>query len=557
MNRTDLRQDPERTAPRRTPQDPAAQPRQTGTPRSQTGTPRPQTGAPRPQQGTPRTRTGTPRTQTGTPRPQTGTRQQPSADQRIPRQQTVNGQPYRAETQARQDPSVRNPQMRQNPAPSAQNAAKRASAGTVPPSAKTKPAAKKGFFSKKEAPSAAVKPSSDAAAVPNGAAAAAAAEKKKAAEKENIETVIRLRGGVDRPFLVLVIILVCIGSAMVFSASYAYADYHFGDSLYFVRSQLRWVAVGFTVMFIVMNIDYRVYQKLTMPAFLVTLVFMGLVAIPGIGVVKNGARRWLEIAGFSFQPSELMKLALIMVLALYVSANRGQMNDFRHGILFPYCIIGLVCFVTALEKHLSATMILLMIGTIVIFIGGAPIRWLGGFAGAGAALVALGIAAFKYARQRVAYWIHPESDPGAAGYQLLQSLYAIGSGGFLGTGLGNSRQKYLSLPESQNDFIYAVVCEEFGFVGAITVIVLFALLVWRGVVIATSAPDTYSSLIVLGITAQVALQCIMNMAVVTGTMPVTGVSLPFFSYGGTSLVMLMFQMGMILSVSRYSYQQKS
>ena len=379
----------------------------------------------------------------------------------------------------------------------------------------------------------------------------------KAKENEKIETVIRLRGAVDRPFLILVIILVCIGSAMVFSASYAYAEYHFGDSLYFIRSQLRWAAIGFAVMVVVMNIDYRVYQKFTMPAFLVTLLLMGLVAVPGIGIVKNGARRWLGYGSFSFQPSELMKLALIMVLALYVSANRSQMHDFRHGILYPYCIIGLVCFVTALEKHLSATMILLLIGTIVIFIGGAPVAWIGGFAGAGGILVMLGVAAFKYARDRVQYWIHPETDPGEAGYQLLQSLYAIGSGGFLGTGLGNSRQKYLYLPESQNDFIYAVICEEFGYVGAIAVIVLFALLVWRGVSIASSAPDTYSSLLVLGIISQVALQCIMNIAVVTGTMPVTGVSLPFFSYGGSSLVMLMFQMGMILSVSRYSYQQKN
>ena len=399
-------------------------------------------------------------------------------------------------------------------------------------------------------------PSAEKAAEKTAAAADTAA-KKKEKEQENIETVIRLRGGVDRPFLVLVIILVCIGSAMVFSASYAYADYHFGDSLYFIRSQLRWAAIGFVVMTVVMNIDYRVYQKFTMPAFLFTLLCMGLVAIPGIGIVKNGARRWLGYGSFSFQPSELMKLALIMVLALYASANRAQMNDFRHGILYPYSIIGLVCFVTALEKHLSATMILLLIGTLIVFIGGAPVKWLAIFAATGGGLVGLAMLFFKYARQRLQYWIHPELDPGSAGYQLLQSLYAIGSGGFLGTGLGNSRQKYLYLPESQNDFIFAVICEEFGYVGALTVMALFALLVWRGVVIASSAPDTYSSLMVLGITAQIALQCIMNMAVVTGTMPVTGVSLPFFSYGGSSLIMLMFQMGMILSVSRYSYQQKS
>ena len=377
-----------------------------------------------------------------------------------------------------------------------------------------------------------------------------------AAEQEPVETIIRLRGSIDRPFLILVIILVFVGSAMVFSASYAYAEYHFGDSLYFISSQLKWVAIGFALMFVAMNFDYRWYQKLTMPAFLGTLALLCLV--PVIGKTVNGAKRWIVVPGIGFQlqPSEMMKLALVMVLALYIAANRGNMGNFRHGILFPYTIIGAVCFVTALEKHLSATMILLMIGTLVIFIGGAPIKWLGIFMGSGAGLVALAIAFFDYARLRVQYWLQPEKDPGAAGYQLLQSLYAIGSGGTLGTGLGNSRQKYLYLPEAQNDFIFAVICEEFGFIGAVTLIVLFGLLLWRGVVIAMHAPDTYSSILTMGIISQIALQCIMNIAVVTGSMPVTGVSLPFFSYGGSSLIMLLVEMGMILSVSRYSYQQK-
>ncbi len=380
--------------------------------------------------------------------------------------------------------------------------------------------------------------------------------KKTAEQEQPVETVIRLRGSVDRPFLILVILLVLIGSAMVFSASYAYAQYHFGDSLYFIRSQLRWVAIGFGFMFVAMNFDYRWFQKLTMPAFFGTLALLCLV--PVIGKTVNGAKRWIVIPGIGFQiqPSEMMKLALVMVLALYIAANRGQMGKFRYGILFPYTIIGSVCFVTALEKHLSATMILLMIGTLVIFIGGAPVKWLAIFMGSGAGLVALAIAFFDYARKRVEYWLVPENDPGAAGYQLLQSLYAIGSGGALGTGLGNSRQKYLYLPESQNDFIFAVICEEFGFIGAVTLIVLFGLLLWRGIVIAMHAPDTYSSILTMGIISQVGLQCIMNIAVVTGSMPVTGVSLPFFSYGGSSLIMLLVEMGMILSVSRYSYQQK-
>ncbi len=374
-------------------------------------------------------------------------------------------------------------------------------------------------------------------------------------EAQPVETIIRLRGAVDRPFLILVIILVCLGSAMVFSASYAYAEYHFGDSLHFIRSQLQWAAIGFGIMAVVMHMDYRWYQKLTMPAFLGTFGLLALV--PFIGKTVKGAKRWIEVGPIQVQPSEMMKLALVMVLSLYVAANRGQMNSFRRGILYPYCIIGAVCFTTALERHLSATMILLMIGTLVIFIGGAPVKWLASFVAAGGSMVALAIAMFPYARLRVQYWLDPASDPDSSGYQLLQSLYAIGSGGTLGTGLGNSRQKYLYLPESQNDFIFAVICEEFGFVGAVMVIALFALLLWRGVVIALHAPDTYSSILTLGIMTQIAMQCIMNIAVVTGSMPVTGVSLPFFSYGGSSLVMLLFEMGMVLSISRYSYQKKS
>ena len=381
-----------------------------------------------------------------------------------------------------------------------------------------------------------------------------AAVRQTAAEHEPPkETIIRLRGSVDRPFLILVILLVLIGSAMVFSASYAYAEYHFGDSLYFIRSQMQWVAIGFALMFVAMNFDYRWFQKLTMPAFFGTLVLLCLV--PVIGKTVNGAKRWIVLGPIQIQPSEMMKLALVMVLALYIAANRGQMGKFRYGILFPYTIIGSVCFVTALEKHLSATIILLAIGTLVIFIGGASVKWLGIFMGSGAGMVGLAIMLFDYARRRVEYWLHPEEDLDGAGYQLLQSLYAIGSGGTLGTGLGNSRQKYLYLPESQNDFIFAIICEEFGFVGAVTIIVLFGLLLWRGIVIAMKAPDTYSSILTMGIISQIALQCIMNIAVVTGSMPVTGVSLPFFSYGGSSLIMLLVEMGMILSVSRYSYQQ--
>ncbi len=376
---------------------------------------------------------------------------------------------------------------------------------------------------------------------------------KKISAERNV--IIRLRGGVDRPFLILVILLVCIGSIMVFSASYASANYKFGDSLYFIRSQLLWALIGSIGMFVVSQLDYRLFQKITVPAFFASFVLLCLV--PFIGKVVNGAKRWIIIGPISVQPTEIMKLALVMILALYISANKEKMHTFRHGILFPYCIIGSVCFVTAIERHMSGTIILMLIGTLVVFIGGAPVKWLGGFTLSGVSVIGFLILVSDYAKERVQFWLHPENDPSDSGYQLIQSLLAIGSGGLLGVGLGNSRQKFLYLPESQNDFIFAIVCEEFGLIGAVAVILLFAMLVWRGVIIAMKAPDTYTSLLVLGIIGKVALQCIMNIAVVTGSMPVTGVSLPFFSYGGSSLVMLMAEMGMVLAISRYSYQEKS
>ena len=373
-------------------------------------------------------------------------------------------------------------------------------------------------------------------------------------KKPPTQLLIRLRGGVDRPFLILVLILVCLGSIMVFSASFAYAGYKYDNPYYFVIRQSVWALLGFCVMILAMQFDYRIYQKLTVPFFIIATVLLCLV--PFIGSVRNGAKRWIILGPISVQPSEIMKLALVMLLALYISSNRDRMHTFRYGIMLPYVMIGGVMLITVLERHISATLILFLIGTIVIFIGGAPVKILGSFAGIGATALGGVILFSDYAKERVQFWLHPEKDPSDSGYQLLQSLYAIGSGGLLGTGLGNSRQKYLYLPESQNDFIFAIICEEFGLVGAVTVICLFIALVWRGVIIAMRAPDTYSSLLVFGIVSKVALQCIMNIAVVTGTMPVTGVSLPFFSYGGSSLMMLMLEMGMVLSISRYSYQEK-
>ncbi len=370
------------------------------------------------------------------------------------------------------------------------------------------------------------------------------------------DTLIRVRGGVDRPFLFLVICLVCFGSVMIFSASFVYARSKYDDSLYFIRSQILWVLLGVAAMLVVMQFDYRLIKKyIALPAFCAS--YLLLAAVPIIGTSVRGAKRWITIGPMTIQPSEVMKFALILILALYISKFKDRMKTFKYGIFFPFCILGLVCVTTAIEKHMSGTIILFAIGVCVIFIGGANIRWLMGLFGVGAAGAGYIILFTNYTKARVDSWLHPELYTDSGAWQVLNSLYAIGSGGFLGVGLGNSREKYLYLPDPQNDFIYAIVCEELGFIGAITVIVLFALLVWRGFVIAMNAPDTFSSVVAFGIMAQVAIQTILNIAVVTASIPATGISLPFFSYGGSSLFMLMIEMGAMLAISRYSYQTRT
>jgi cell division protein FtsW len=369
-----------------------------------------------------------------------------------------------------------------------------------------------------------------------------------AEKKPPVQLLIRLRGGVDRPFLILVLILVCLGSIMVFSASFAYAGYKYDNPYYFVIRQSVWAVLGFSVMILTMQFDYRIYQKLTVPFFIISTILLCLV--PFIGSVRNGAKRWIIIGPISVQPSEIMKLALVMLLALYISSNRDRMHTFRYGIMIPYVMIGGVMLITVIERHISATLILFLIGTIVIFIGGAPTKILGGFAAIGATIMGGVVLFSSYAKERVEFWLHPEEDPSDSGYQLLQSLYAIGSGGLMGLGLGRSRQKYLYLPEEHNDYIFPILCEELGFVGAMVVLVLFMLLIIRGYWIAMHARDRFGALMAAGLTTHLALQVFLNIGVVTNFLPATGISLPFFSYGGTALLIQLFEVGLILSVSR-------
>ena len=365
-----------------------------------------------------------------------------------------------------------------------------------------------------------------------------------------------LRGGFDLSLFVLVMALLLFGLVMMFSASFADGYYSHGDGYYYIKKQALWAVLGVAAMFGMAQIDYHKLRKLAVPLLGVT--YLLLVAVLFTHPIK-GVRRWIDLGPISLQPSEIAKFAVVLLFAHMIakySADRAKnkMETFRWGVLPFVAVLGSVAGLMVKEPHLSGTILILTIGCIMMFIGGTKLRYFlvgGGVAVAGLAGVILtGIV--PYAKNRITYWLDPFKDAQGNGWQTIQSLYAIGSGGIMGLGLGKSRQKYLYVSEPQNDFVFPILCEELGLVGAVVVIVLFAMLVWRGYVVAMRAPDRFGSMLAIGLTSQVGLQAILNIAVTTNTVPNTGISLPFFSYGGSSLLMLLFQMGVVLSVSRYS-----
>lgn len=371
-------------------------------------------------------------------------------------------------------------------------------------------------------------------------------------------TVYRVRGGIDKPFFILVLILICLGSVAVATSGYVYAKQRavFGyDSFYFIKKQLVWAALGIATMFATSIVDYGFLKKKAIWVFGISIVLLLLVFVPGIGVSANGARRWINL-GVQFQPSEVAKFALVLTLSRYISQVSNKTGTFKYGILYPACILGFVCVMVILEKHMSATIIIFLLGASLIFIGGANKKWIFGIGGSFVAVAAYIILFTNYTKARVDAWLHPELYLDTGSYQPYEGLLAIGSGGFFGTGLTNSIQKYLYLPEPYNDFIYAIWAEELGFIGAAGLVIVFMLLAWRGFVIAKKAPDMFSSLLVTGLTLKVTIQALLNIAVVTSTIPTTGIALPFFSYGGTALVMQLAEMGIILSISRFSSGEK-
>ena len=363
-------------------------------------------------------------------------------------------------------------------------------------------------------------------------------------------------GRVDTSLLILIILLAFFGSIIVFSAGYAYAYARYGDSMYFVKKQSVWLIIGLIIFWLASKIPTNIYKKTTPYFYAATLVL--LLAVLLLGFVGNGAKRWIAIGPFTLQPSEIAKLTLILMLAKYFSDNEERVfrkerrSIFLNSTIIPILIMVVPIILVMLQKHLSCIIILSLIGVSMIIISGVDLRYISLFSFIGG----LGISALAiftdYTKERITVWQNPEAYKLTGGWQTLQGLMAIGSGGLFGVGLGKSVMKHCYVSEPANDMIFAILCEELGFVGAIFTLTLFFLLIFQGIKASMRAEDTFSRLVGLGISIKMAIQVLLNIAVVTNSIPNTGISLPFFSYGGSSLIMLFFEMGILLSVTRRS-----
>ena len=358
----------------------------------------------------------------------------------------------------------------------------------------------------------------------------------------------RKQGPMDIPFFLLLLLIMSVGLIMMFSASFASALYTKDDSTYYFVKQGLIALGGTVVMMVISRINYQYMRLLSIPLLIAAIVL--LILVPIIGFDAGGAVRWIKVGPIQVQPSEIAKFAVIMSFSSMISVFRERMKTFKYGILPFAIILVVIAGMTLMQPHISGAILIVVVGGALMFVGGVHWGW---FAGAIVLAVAAGyivMTNMSHAITRIQIWKDPFIDPQDTGYQIIQSLYAVGSGGLFGLGLGKSRQKHLYLPEQHNDFIFAVVCEELGFVGACLVLFLFALLIIRGYWIAVRARDRFGSLLVTGIITLLAVQTFLNVAVVTNLIPVTGISLPFFSYGGTSLLIQLAEMGVVLSVSR-------
>jgi len=346
--------------------------------------------------------------------------------------------------------------------------------------------------------------------------------------------------------------ILAIGVVMVYSASAIAAFHDYGDKFYYVKRQLIFSGIGVAAMFATMNVDYGRWRRWAFPGLLVCFALLLLVLIPGIGVVRGGARSWLGIGSLGIQPSEFMKLAMILFLAKFLSDRQQTLHSFTRGLLPPLAILGLAFGLIMLQPDLGTGAVMIGAALMVIYIAGARVSHLGALGLVGLAGFVGLIAAAPYRLARITAFLDPWKDPLGAGYQSIQSLYAIGPGGLVGLGLGMSRQKYNYLPEPQTDFIFSILAEELGFIGGSLLLLLFLLLIWRGMRTAIAISDPFGSFLAAGIVGIIATQVLMNVGVVIGLLPVTGITLPLVSYGGSSLTLLLTALGILLNLSRYA-----
>lgn len=362
-------------------------------------------------------------------------------------------------------------------------------------------------------------------------------------------------GHIDIPMLTIVLVLLLFGLVMLFSASYPSGHLRWEDSYEFIRDQVNFALIGLAGMLIASFVDYRILKKFAWPLGVLAYVLLIIVLFMP---AKNDAKRWIWLNAEQtqgFQPSEIAKFALILLFAKMISANQSRIKSFEYGFLPFMILMGIMSILLILEPHISCTLLVIGIGLCMMYTGGGSMHWflLGGAAVLGAAF--LTVTQFPnllpaYAMERVEIWLDPLGSTSQRAHQIVQSLIAVGSGGLTGRGIGRSVQKFLYLPEVYNDYIYAIVCEELGMLGALAVMFLFMALLVRGIFIALRARDKFGSMLVIGITVQIALQALLHVAVNLNAIPSTGISLPFFSYGGTSLCMLLGEVGVVLSVSR-------
>ena len=375
-------------------------------------------------------------------------------------------------------------------------------------------------------------------------------------------SLLNIGKGIDMPFVLLILVLLAIGITMMFSASYPVAYYEIGDSYYYLKRQLIFALIGLVIMIAVSFVDYHYYHRFA--AIILGVSYFALLLVLVLPSQEGGVHRWIGFGMFGIQASEISKFAIILFMAHWGSRYYDRMDTLKYGVLPGAAVFLSTAILLLFEPHYSCIVIIGILTVVMMYVSGIKVKWLAIGAAVLAALILLlwATGMLTYAMERMDGWGQAlnedlDRDMWNSTWQTRNSLYAIGSGGLFGLGLGQSRQKYLYLPEPQNDFIFAIVCEELGLVGAVIILLIFALLVWRGVVIALRARDRFGKLLGIGLISHIGLQVILNILVITDWLPNTGISLPFFSYGGSSLLTLMFEMGVILSVSRTSNIEKS